>query len=828
MNKTKTFLFALAAGLALFDALAAPATSRMSSRQKNSAGEMSVEFQPQKASKVTASTYKCARTTPVFTGEFKVDLVVITFPDCEEPESLSAVKEALFSLPGGFTIADYYKDYSQGITWPVLEVFPVAYRAPHPFGYYCRFDPNTNLIGYKGDGPQRAQKLREDALKYVRTKGRLSKKGAVVCYVYCQSLTSDEEVLERLLRPHYPAKPSQEALENGAVDKLKQYSPRVAWADPLWPNSIPQVTYPSNGGTLVHELGHVLGAPDFYHASEEHDGMPGSPCLSWAYGPTGMAYCRGFHNAFVPAAAYPKVTVPGDYTISPRSARFPMTGYEAIPPLGILVPSTHPHYLFYIEYCRDEKPPVGNPSASGLLIHVINVTLSSPMMGPPDLCYTYRSGDPDFKAKGGGSPYMQPGDVFDEKSDPAAVLPNFLPAGIAVRNIRFNEDGTCTFSLEMPKVKTTPQELNFALLPQVEMLSAGELLPTSFRASMNVKYRGEPLLTEYGFCYGPKKNPTERTGKLFRLYHRDRYDARIIDLKPGSTYYVRAYARSARGIRYSANEFAVTLPAADATVKGVNLFAESDRLLDCWYFKRWYFGIRGSIHVSANPLVSFMALLNYYRALPGSGQSVRRAGARPQASPTAIDMSRVHCNPTDGRPKFRMRELEALKSYVERLVSDAGLRKSDFIDENDETPKKRPVRATTRRSARAKADNFGKNSQWVAKCAAALKVSNPAEVFFSCKTEEELLSCADKIRASIMQSRPVLVVRENRPRTDEESNRWPLDIAIIDGIGESENEFHVIYPLGRDRSYEKSKECCVELPQLLHRTTDAMLMFYRP
>ena len=98
--------FVLASLFASYDAVSAPVT-RSSSRRKANAGEVSSEFRAGKASKVTATPYKSVRTTPVQTGEFKVDLVVITFPDCEQPESLTQVRDALSSLSGGFTIADY-------------------------------------------------------------------------------------------------------------------------------------------------------------------------------------------------------------------------------------------------------------------------------------------------------------------------------------------------------------------------------------------------------------------------------------------------------------------------------------------------------------------------------------------------------------------------------------------------------------------------------------------------------------------------------------------------------------------------------------------------
>ena len=155
-------LISAAAMLAVFTVLAAPAKKQeKQSPAKNRDAERSAEFRNGTITKTTAATFKPERTTPVQTGEFQVDLVVITFPDCVQPESVEAVKSSLNSLGGSSTIADYYKDYSQGITWPVLDAYPSVYMAPHPFGYYCRWNTFGNLIGYTGDGGERARKLRE-------------------------------------------------------------------------------------------------------------------------------------------------------------------------------------------------------------------------------------------------------------------------------------------------------------------------------------------------------------------------------------------------------------------------------------------------------------------------------------------------------------------------------------------------------------------------------------------------------------------------------------------------------------------------------------------
>ena len=181
---TKVVLTLLIALAAVFQSAQASRSygsrGRSPSREKPTGSDraLSGEFTASSVTRTTSATFKPLRTVPVQKGEFKVDLVVITFPDCELPDP-QEVRNSLNSLGGSTTIADYYKDYSQGITWPVLDVYPAVYVAPKPLGYYCRYHVRNNLIGYKSGGDERAKQLREDALKFVMRKGRLSKKARI-------------------------------------------------------------------------------------------------------------------------------------------------------------------------------------------------------------------------------------------------------------------------------------------------------------------------------------------------------------------------------------------------------------------------------------------------------------------------------------------------------------------------------------------------------------------------------------------------------------------------------------------------------------------------
>ena len=96
--------------LAVFTVIAAPAKKQeKQAPAKSRDADRSSEFRNGTITKTTAATFKPERTTPAQTGEFQVDLVVITFPDCIQPESVEAVRSALTSLGGSTTIADYYK-----------------------------------------------------------------------------------------------------------------------------------------------------------------------------------------------------------------------------------------------------------------------------------------------------------------------------------------------------------------------------------------------------------------------------------------------------------------------------------------------------------------------------------------------------------------------------------------------------------------------------------------------------------------------------------------------------------------------------------------------
>ena len=226
-----------------------------------------------------------------------------------------------------------------------------------------------------------------------------------------------------------------------------------------------------------------------------------------------------------------------------------------------------------------------------------------------------------------------------------------------------------------------------------------------------------------------------------------------------------------------------------------------------------------------------MALANYYRAMPGEAAPAKAARGKP--APGAIDMTRVHCFPSDSRPRFRMVEVEALRNAMVKLVAEAGLAQPDFKREGQSADgkykkkgAKKPPARTPPRAGRAK-DNFGEHGEWVRRCAAALKIKDPEKVFFAIDRASGFEPYLPEIRRWLLQSQPVMIVRQNLPRMGETA-RMPLDICFIDGFGDDENTFHVTFTGGQDRDNKSRRTGCMRLTETIEDTSAAMLMFYRP
>ncbi|MCD4651088.1 MAG: M6 family metalloprotease domain-containing protein [Candidatus Cloacimonetes bacterium] len=224
----------------------------------------------------------------------------------------------------------------------------------------------------------------------------------------------------------------------------------TAWATLLWPHRWSLFSYneyinglevedytfqlesQSGAGTLIHEMYHVIGAPDLYHYSQ--DGSP-TPVGPWDIMESGnghmLTYMKSLHGQWI--SNIPTITQSGIYWLQP-----------ILNPVNnayrIASPNSSNEY-FVVEY---RKRVAGtyewNLPNEGMIIYRINNNFigQGNASGPPDEIYVYRQG---------GSP-TQTGNLnranfsveagrteFDDTSDPWDYLTWGAPGGIDIHQI---------------------------------------------------------------------------------------------------------------------------------------------------------------------------------------------------------------------------------------------------------------------------------------------------------------------------------------------------------------------------------------------------------
>ena len=156
-----------------------------------------------------------------------------------------------------------------------------------------------------------------------------------------------------------------------------------------------------------------------------------------------------------------------------------------------------------------------------MLISVVNLGRDN-YLGSPDYFYTYRPGDPFFRGLG------DPGQclfgqahgrtAFGPQTEPSSRLPNLLDGGIRISNIREHQ-GTLTFDLALERAKISGREYTESMLPQIRLDRVTDIQPASCTMDCTIMFRGEPLKTDYGFCWSTSRNPTIRDPS-YNLCHR--------------------------------------------------------------------------------------------------------------------------------------------------------------------------------------------------------------------------------------------------------------------------------------------------------------------
>jgi hypothetical protein len=726
------------------------------------------------------------RKQPVVPGEFPVGVITITFKETILSGRMEDVLSSLNRVNGasheadsgasaprsyatGISQEEYFKIFSNGISWPKIEMMPDAmnsYTDPHFYGYYCEYDYWENPMGWKNreEGAERVGKMNKNALRFAEKTYR-GTRPRFLCYNYITNrpATPDKLVTDEL-RQFYEnrgADPDRTRMIKTRKTRKKQvrqtqefdpwtyYSPVCKWGEPMWPNSKIQIN-DGAGGVLAHEIGHCLGAPDVYRIGRFNDGIGGS-ASSLSYGPTSNAFSRFYHHAFIKEKNHPSITTSGTYTLHPRHND--PKGDESV---GFLIPSNHPNYMYHVEYIHKESSAVGvGPQVEGMLISAVNLGHEN-YLGSPDYFYVYRPGDPFFRGLGDTDKCLfgksHGRTEFNFQTEPSSRLPNLLDGGVSFKNIEEHQ-GTLTFEVEITRNPVRGKDYTLSMLPQIRLDGITDVQPTSFTMDCTIKFRGEPLKTAYGFCWSTSANPTVRDG-TFTLCHREWYRGHAIKLTPDTTYHVRAFATNGLGFRYSDEEKTIKTPGEKSPVESIGPILTDSFSNNRYLFERFSNEnpATDGTFIGYSPTCVLAKLIAYYR--PERFPTAVEAGSKA----AAVDFNRMSWNPGDDDCPPRLDEVDGFF----QSVYDQALN----LKMHDPKPGKDFLRNLVKLTS---------------------VHSKPVVTVLQ---ESNIKEASSLIRKDLAQSRPVIILFSYDSGEITDPIRW----CLIDGI-DTRGKFHLDVPL---------------------------------
>lgn len=731
--------------------------------------------------KMTPEAFMKGRSAnPRFKGEFEVGYILVTFPDTETPD----IKEIMAKQSEG--VADYFKEYTQGVCRPTFRVLsPNAYVAPHPMGYYLEHASGVNEIGWqtKSDGLKRLRELHKNALRSVTVggssaRGKPSPINVIIFPIQLKPLQYLAAISS--LRKVYPEPEIRD--DDERYDPLSHYHPLFCFPGhmtlPDWKGSTILFLQTHQPADLIHMLGHQLGDEDFDHTCEKTGGIVGTP-VTHSGGPCGPAYCRWKYCGTLPKDAYRLITTETTITLAPRWSRYTQ-GAEK--PLGVFIPTAHPNYILHLEYEPGNSknfdsginhsiglPSSGDSSNGGINIYYLNITKCSPRFGHPDACYSYRTDDPTMRGHPRTIATFGEGDTFDQESNPKNVLPNELPTGIEFEFGKQTEEGA-TITIRPPRQQIKGPPLKQSLLPIIKLLEITDIQPTTICVDTDLTFYGEPWADERGVVYGPRPKPTYPRSPHVQIHNRQGFDkARVMGLTPGSTIYVRAYAKSKLGVTYSDKEEKIVLPKitpdADVAPLCIDKF---DDYLD----NRAYIRSEDGSRVDNTVMISFLKLMALHRTRLDGSKPKKKSKRKEKSYRIEANLDALHHSPTYLRYPPTMENLYLASEEAQQLGDDLGLHTKSIPDDL--------------------ADRFVKVLKY------PKRPRKGQEVVVNLESGEEQIHAA-RIYDSLINGWPVLCLRENDLVS---SPRYALNMCIIDGVKTADDGtklYHIIYPNGYDR-----------------------------
>ena len=362
--------------------------------------------------------------------------IFIRFADEEEFQPPRSYYDGYFNGEEGPSMKHYFLEVSYDtltvntVHYPDCEMTTnISYQDQYPRCYYQPYNAVTNPCGYTdGDVTYREHTLLANAIAYI-----------------------EDEVPDDLVI---------DADGDNKVDNvtfLVSGSPG-GWADLLWPHRwalYSQGVYiEQNGeqkrvwdynfnlssgpyfsvGTLCHEFGHSLGAPDLYHYWDD-----AAPVAVGGWDVMdATSDIPQYPSAYIKYRYFNWITLEeasmgGTFSISPSTSRH-NSAYR--------LNSINPNEYFVLEYrihngIYDVNSPGNDP---GILIYRVNDLYSGQgnANGPPDELYLYRvGGTPNTSGSFGAAPFsLDLGKTeFNDTTSPSSFLSDESPGGINVVDI---------------------------------------------------------------------------------------------------------------------------------------------------------------------------------------------------------------------------------------------------------------------------------------------------------------------------------------------------------------------------------------------------------
>jgi hypothetical protein len=236
----------------------------------------------------------------------------------------------------------------------------------------------------------------------------------------------------------------------------------TAWATLLWPHkSSLSIITRINGklvstydllmettidvGTLAHEMGHSLGAPDLYH----YTSTPVTPVGSWDVMATSVvtpmhwgAYLKYKYGKWI--GSLPVLTTPGTYWLKPVTS--PTNSIYKIPS-----PYSTSEF-FVLEYRKKVGIFEKNLPGEGLLVYRIDSRRTGNAQGPPDEVYIYRpAGTPTINGMLNSAAFSAElgRTMINDETSPSTFLQSGAPGGLSITGVGTRGD-SISFVLGSP------------------------------------------------------------------------------------------------------------------------------------------------------------------------------------------------------------------------------------------------------------------------------------------------------------------------------------------------------------------------------------------